>query len=145
MKTSPAGIALICRFEGCKLEAYWDIAKPPVITIGYGHTGAGVSAGQTITQARAEQLLAADLLTFECAVTSAVCVPLTQGQFDALVAWTFNVKGWRTSMLLKLVNLGRFAAASNEFCHWNHAGGIVIPGLTKRREAERDLFLETAA
>jgi lysozyme len=86
-KTSPAGIDLLARFEGCRLTAYRDAATPPIATIGYGHTGAGVCMGQTITRLRAEQLLAADLLTFEIIVDNAVTVPLTQGQFDACVSF----------------------------------------------------------
>jgi lysozyme len=143
MKTSPAGIALLCRFEGCRLTAYRDAATPPVVTIGFGHTGAGVVLGQTITQARAEQLLAADLLRFETAVTNAVRVPLTQEQTDALISLAYNigVGNLLKSTLLRKLNAGDVAGAADQFLVWTHAGAEVLPGLVKRRAAERALFL----
>jgi lysozyme len=146
MKTSPAGIALICRFEGCRLDAYpdpgvgWNLP-----TVGYGHTGAGVSQGLHIDQARAEELLASDLANFEHAVLGAVHVPLTQCQFDALVSFAYNVKGWQGSTLIRLCNAGDFAGAAAEFPKWDHAPAAdghmeVLPGLVLRRAAEQRLF-----
>jgi lysozyme len=156
MKTSPAGIALICKYEGCKLTAYPDASTRRIWTVGYGHTGAGVTQGLTITQERAEQLLAADLVTFETAVRAltspmlvtlrpggiVVCV-LTQGQFDALVSFSYNV-GAHTlaaSTLLRKLNAGDIGGAAAEFAKWTHAGAEVLPGLVRRRAAERALFL----
>jgi lysozyme len=141
MKTSPAGIALICHFEGCKLEAYPDPGlgwKLP--TIGYGHTGAGVTQGLRIDQARADQWLAGDLIAFECAVSGVVYVPLIQCRFDALVSFAYNCKGWRTSTLIRLCTAGNFAAAANEFPRWCHDGNGIETGLVLRRAAEQTLF-----
>ena len=151
MKTSPAGIALICRFESCRLEAYPDPGvgwKLP--TIGWGHTGAGVTMGLRIDQARADQLLASDLRASESAVLGVVRVPLIQCRFDALVSFAYNCKGWRTSILIRLCNAGNFAAASNEFPKWIHAeaedGHVeVLPGLVLRRAAEQALFNSAAS
>lgn len=141
MKISPAGIALIQRFEGCKLDAYPDASPERIPTIGYGHTGAGVFLGLKITQERANELLCADLVKFEAAVSSAVHVTLTQGQFDALVSFAYNVKGWRASTLINMVNAGNFASAAAEFPKWCHAGKTELAGLVLRRAAEQQLFL----
>jgi lysozyme len=140
MKISPAGIALIKQFEGCRLTAYPDASSRKVPTVGYGHTGAGVMLGQRITQARADQLLANDLEVFETAVTRAVKVPLSQNQFDALVSFAFNVSGWQGSTLLKKLNAGDYAACAETFPLYCHAGEEVLPDLVRRREAERNLF-----
>jgi lysozyme len=139
MKTSQAGIDLIKTFEGIKLNAY--LCPANVWTIGYGTTR-GVKAGQVISAAKAEELLREDVREFERGVTEAVKVPLAQHQFDALVAFTYNVGlgAFRTSTLLRLLNKGEVAAAAGQFARWNKAGGKVLAGLTRRREAERKLF-----
>jgi lysozyme len=151
-RTSPTGVTSLCEMEGCKLVAYRDTSLKRIWTIGVGHTGPGVTEGLTITQERAEQLLAADLLTFEDVVSRAVCVPLTQGQFDACVSFCYNtgpgaadIKDgfvWlkardgqgqpQHSTLLKKLNRGDYAGASEEFLKW---------ALPRRRAAERALFL----
>jgi lysozyme len=143
MKTSPAGIKTIIEFEACRLEAYRDAATPPVWTVGVGHTGPGVTQGLRITQQRAEDLLAADLLTFELAVSRAVTVPLAQCQYDALISFTFNVGvgSLLSSTLLKNLNAGDYRLAADQFLKWIHAGAEVLPGLMRRRAAERTLFL----
>jgi lysozyme len=142
VKTSPAGIALITRFEGCELEAYLDASTRKIPTIGYGHTGASVSQGLRITQERACELLAADLLSTEIAVTRAVTVPITQAQFDSLVSLTYNIgpKNFQSSTLLKKLNAGDTSGAAQEFERWIHAGAEILPGLVARRAAERALF-----
>lgn len=142
-KTSPAGINLIRQFEGCRLEAYPDASPRRIPTIGYGHTGAGVSLGQVITQARADELLCGDLATFEDAVSRMVKVPLTQGQFDSLTSWVYNCgpQNLKISTLLKKLNAGDYAGCADEFLKWTHAGAEVLPGLVLRRQAERTLFL----
>jgi len=138
MKTSPAGSALVRHFEGCKLVAYQDSGG--TWTIGWGHTGPDVTPGLRITQERADQLLARDLAIFEAAVTYAIRVFLKQCQFDAMVAFAFNVRGWRGSTLIKKLNAGDFAGAAAEFPKWCHAGGEVLDGLVLRRAAEQRLF-----
>lgn len=140
MKTSKAGIDLIKRFEGLELSAYQCSAD--VWTIGYGHTR-GVSPGDTVTEAEAEALLVEDLAEFEKCVNGAVQTPITQGQFDALVSFAFNVgcAAFRKSTLLRELNDGNDMSAAQQFTRWNKAGGKVLSGLTKRRMAEMEMFL----
>lgn len=145
MQTSEKGIALIKQFEGCKLTAYQDSVG--VWTIGYGWTqpvdGKPIRAGMTIKQETAERLLKTGLVSYESDVSRLVKVGLTQGQFDALVSFTYNLgaRSLSTSTLLRKLNAGDYAGASDEFLRWNKAGGKVLNGLTRRREAERALFL----
>ncbi|KJW76424.1 muraminidase [Enterobacter asburiae] len=145
MQISDKGIALIKQFEGCKLTAYQDSVG--VWTIGYGWTkpvdGKPIRAGMTIKQETAERLLKTGLVSYENDVSRLVKVDLTQGQFDALVSFTYNLgaRSLSTSTLLRKLNAGDYAGASDEFLRWNKAGGKVLNGLTRRREAERALFL----
>ena len=145
MQTSETGIALIKQFEGCKLTAYQDSVG--VWTIGYGWTqpvdGKPIRAGMTIKQETAERLLKTGLVSYESDVSRLVKVGLTQGQFDALVSFTYNLgaRSLSTSTLLRKLNAGDYAGAADEFLRWNKAGGKVLNGLTRRREAERALFL----
>ncbi|HDR2802563.1 TPA: lysozyme [Enterobacter asburiae] len=145
MQTSDKGIAMIKEFEGCKLTAYQDSVG--VWTIGYGWTqpvdGKPIRAGMTIKQETAERLLKTGLVSYENDVARLAKVSLTQGQFDALVAFTYNLgaRSLSTSTLLRKLNAGDYAGAADEFLRWNKAGGKVLNGLTRRREAERALFL----
>lgn len=145
MQTSDKGISLIKQFEGCKLTAYQDSVG--VWTIGYGWTqpvdGKPIRAGMTIKQETAERLLKTGLVSYESDVSRLVKVDLTQGQFDALVSFTYNLGAGSlsTSTLLRKLNSGDYAGAADEFLRWNKAGGKVLNGLTRRREAERALFL----
>ena len=139
MKISKEGIALIKKFEGCKLESYLCAANVP--TIGYGSTK-DVKMGMTISQERAEELLLVDLEVYEDAVIKAVEVPLHQHQFDALVSWTFNLGGanLNASTMLKVLNKGAYEDVPYQMKRWNKAGGQVLEGLTRRRLAESLLF-----
>ncbi|MBA7854133.1 lysozyme [Enterobacter sp. RHBSTW-00901] len=145
MQTSDKGIALIKEFEGCKLTAYQDSVG--VWTIGYGWTqpvdGKQIRAGMVIKQEEADRLLKTGLVSYENDVSRLVKVGLTQGQFDALVSFTYNLgaRSLSTSTLLRKLNAGDYAGAADEFLSWNKAGGKVLNGLTRRREAERALFL----
>ena len=145
MQTSEKGIALIKQFEGCKLTAYQDSVG--VWTIGYGWTqpvdGKPIRAGMTIKQETAERLLKTGLVSYESDVSRLVKVGVTQGQFDALVSFTYNLgaRSLSTSTLLRKLNAGDYAGAAEEFLRWNKAGGKVLTGLTRRREAERALFM----
>lgn len=141
MRTSSTGINLIKRFEGLKLTAYRCPAGVP--TIGYGTTK-NVKLGTTITEEKAEDLLKKDLVRFETAVKTDVRVKLNQNQFDALVSFSYNVGtgALQSSTLLKKLNHGDYKGASQEFSRWNRAGGKVLNGLIKRREAEKELFLK---
>ncbi|MCD8127696.1 MAG: glycoside hydrolase family protein [Clostridiales bacterium] len=147
--TSSAGQALIKSFEGLCLTATKCAAG--VWTIGYGHTGTyngkAVASGMTITKAAAETLLASDLAGFETAVSGYVTVDLTQNQFDALVSFAFNCgkSALKSSTLLKKLNSGDYDGAAEQFLVWNKItqNGVKVEsaGLTRRRKAERELFL----
>ena len=142
MKLGERGTEILKYFEGCKLTAYQDSVG--VWTIGYGHTK-GVYDGMTITQDQAEQMLLSELEEYEGYIKDMVTVPLTQNQFDALVVWVYNLgpTNFRNSTLLKELNAGNYNAAGQEITRWNKAGGKVLAGLVKRREAEAQLFSDT--
>ena len=139
MNYSSTGRALTEQSEGLRLTAYQDSVG--VWTIGYGHTN-GVHAGMTCTQEQADQWLQEDVQGAVYVVNSVVTAPLNQNQFDALVDFVFNLGSgnFQSSTLLKLLNQGDYQGASNEFPKWNHAGGVVVNGLTTRRLAEQKLF-----
>lgn len=139
MELSAKGLALIKEFEGYRSTAYLCPAR--VWTIGYGTTE-GVVRGQKVTKAEAERLLRRDLIKFQKAVGNAVKVPLTQGQYDALVSFTYNcgIGALQKSTLLKLLNQKRYDAACRQFDRWTKGGGKVLPGLVRRRAAEAALF-----
>ncbi len=149
MRTSENGVELIKRFEGLELEAYQDIAG--IWTIGYGHTGADVQPGMKISERDAEELLRRDLKPREQAVDGAVKVPLNQNEFDALVSFVYNVgaSAFRGSTALKRLNKGDRVGAADALTWWNKAtvGGVLreVLGLTRRRAAERALFLTPTA
>lgn len=140
MNTSQIGLALVKGFEGFRSAAYDDSAGLP--TIGYGHL---IKKGENyteISEAEAETILAGDLFDAEEAVNELVKVWLTQNQFDALVSFVFNEgKGkFASSTLLKLLNAGNYTAAAQQFSRWVYVGKQVSLGLTRRREAEANLF-----
>lgn len=139
MDYSPDGLKLTESFEGCRLQAYLDSVGVP--TIGYGHTH-GVTMGMTCTQEQADAWLQEDVQGAVQAVNNLVIVPLTQQQFDALVDFTFNLGAGalQQSTLLRLLNSGNYQGAAGEFEKWDKAGGKVLPGLLRRRQAERDIF-----
>jgi len=140
LKTSDEGIALVKRFEGCKLTTYRCSAN--ILTIGYGCTR-DVCEGLTITEAEAERRLRTDLGIAEGTVKQLVTYPITQLQFDALVSFTYNVGGGalKKSTLLKRINAGEVLPAAEEFLRWDKVNGQAVRGLTERRKAERALFL----
>jgi lysozyme len=142
---SGKGLALTEQFEGCRLTAYQD--QVGVWTIGYGHTGSEVCAGMTITPEDAQALLARDVSNAAAFVNQIVQVDLTQEEFDALVDFVFNlgVGAFERSTLLRLLNAGEFAAAAAQFALWDRAGGAVVAGLLRRRQAETALFNEEQA
>ena len=139
MKCSQEGLALIKKFEGCRLKAYRCSAN--VLTIGYGHTG-GVKEDDTISQPEADELLENDIAKFEEYVSDNVIVELKQYQFDALVAWTFNlgVGNLRNSTMLKKLNEADYDSIPFEMRRWNKACGKTLDGLIRRRKAEGLLF-----
>ena len=139
MNISEEGKSLIKKFEGCKLEAYYDAVD--VLTIAYGRTK-GVKAGDTCTQEQADAWLEEELEEYGGYVNDAVKVPLTQNQFDALVAWTYNLgpTNLNNSTMLKVLNAGEYDKVPSEMKRWNKAGGKPLQGLIRRREAESLLF-----
>ncbi len=134
MTASDKCLDIIKEFEGLKLTAYQDSVG--IWTIGYGHTR-GVHEGDTVTQAQANYNLAVDVEGAEQAVNRMVPESCTQNQFDALVSWTFNLGAGS----LKTMLAHGWDNVPTEMVRWDKAGGKVLPGLTRRREAERDLFL----
>jgi lysozyme len=142
---SQNGLALTEQFEGLSLSAYQD--QVGVWTIGYGHTGADVYSGLTITLAQAQALLLSDVAASAAFVNLAVTVPLVQNEFDALVDFVFNLGrgAFAGSTLLQDINAGNFADAAGQFDLWDHAGGQVVAGLLRRRQAETTLFTQQAA
>jgi len=143
MRTSQRGLSLIKSFEGLRLQAYQDSVG--VWTIGYGTTR-GVKAGMKIRKDQAERMLLNDVARFEPEVERLITAPLNQDQWDALISFTYNLgaANLESSTLRRLLNAGDYAAAAEQFTRWNKAGGQVLAGLTRRRAAERDLFLGAA-
>lgn len=139
MKISQKGIDLIKHFEGCKLEAYKCPAG--VWTIGYGHTKTA-KEGMKIIQEEAEELLKNDLVIYENAVLKNVTSAINQPIFDALVSFTYNLGegNLKSSTLLKMLNDRDYYGAAEQLERWNKAGGQVLAGLVRRREAEKNLF-----
>lgn len=140
MKTSMEGLALIKKFEGCELKAYQCSAG--VWTIGYGHTK-DVVEGMEITQEQAEQMLVDELHEYESYINKYVTVALSQNQFDALVSWVYNLgpANLSASTMLKVLNSGEYEDVPAQMKRWNKAGGKVLEGLIRRREAEACLFV----
>lgn len=140
MNYSASGLALTEASEGLRLTAYQDSVG--VWTIGYGHT-ARVNPGDTCTAEQASTWLQSDVAWAVSAVNQYVTAPLTQGEFDALVDFTFNlgVGALVHSTLLQKLNALDYAGAAAEFSRWVHAGGVTLPGLVTRRAAEQAMFL----
>jgi GH24 family phage-related lysozyme (muramidase) len=148
MKTKPEntgdkGIQLICEYEGLKLARYRDAVG--LWTIGYGHLilKEEMNTLLKVTTGEAKNLLRKDLRRTEAGVKKFLSVNVTQNQFDALVSFTFNlgVGSLKKSTLLKKLNAGDIQGAALQFKSWNKAGGKVLAGLTRRRDAEMKLFL----
>lgn len=141
---SDAGIDLIRRYEGLELRAYPDPGNPATgepWTIGYGHT-TGVRRGDVCTAEQAEAWLRQDIKYAVSCIRQLVEVPLTQGQFDALASFVYNVgqTQFGNSTLLRLLNAGNTVGAAAQFDRWNRGATGVLPGLVKRRAAERVMF-----
>lgn len=141
MRSSRTLIEAVKQFEGLRLTAYKDSAGVP--TIGYGHTR-GVRMGDRISMSQAERYLENDLRSAEYYVDK-LGVAKTQGQFDALVDFVFNLGGSRLSsstLLRKIRAKASVKDIQNEFRRWVYAGGKVLPGLVKRREWEAKRYAE---
>lgn len=148
MKPSAHCESLIKTFEGLSTKAYLDTGDVP--TIGYGHT-AGVNPGDIITEAEALRMLKGDLAAVGRAIDRRAAmdgIRLNQNEFDALCSFAFNLGAGRLfgSTLWRKLKAGDRAGAADQFPRWNHGkdrkgNTIVIAGLTRRRNAERALFL----
>ena len=154
---SPEGVKFICSWEGYSATPYNDGAHPLPghATIGYGtllHYGPVTAAdrkkyGHGITKTQARALMAKELVKTEGAVRRLLGYrarrKMSQAQFDALVSFTYNVGigGFAGSTLLRLIKSGHLGYAARQFAKWNKAGGAEMPGLTRRRESERQLYL----
>ena len=139
MKISLEGLSLIKKFEGCRLEAYY--CSGGVLTIGYGHTK-DVKEGDKINQDEAENLLKEEMPEYEGYINSMIEVPLDQCQFDALVCWVYNLgpNNLKESTMLRILNEGDYGGVPEQIKRWNKAGGKVLEGLVRRRDAEALLF-----
>lgn len=136
------GLNLIKRFEGFSPKIYICPAGYP--TIGWGHVvRPGEDFQNGIDESQGEEILRRDCLVSELSVSRLIRVPLTDGQFDALVSFTFNLGGGalQRSTLRSKLNRGEYDDAALEFPKWVYAVGRILPGLVKRRKAEQDLFL----
>jgi len=141
-------IALLHKYEGLVLDAYLCPAK--VLTIGYGNTfyedGSKVKIGDKITKARADELFNNILENnFASPVRNLIKSKVTNNQFSALVSFAYNVGigNLKKSTLLKMVNINpNDPAIRRQFMRWNKAGGKELLGLTRRREAEANLYFK---
>lgn len=145
--TSPEGIALIQQFEGFQARRY--VCPAGKLSIGYGHVLLPGDHVEVLTEARATELLRADLKTIELYLTA--CLPAApQCQFDALASFAYNcgLRALDRSTLLRLAKKGDARGAAEQFQLWVKATDpisgqkVTLPGLVKRRAAERDLFLK---
>lgn len=144
-----AGVALIKRFEGCAklrgdglVEAYPDPGTGgEPWTIGWGATGPGIGPGTVWTRAQCDARLERDLARYAAEVADALGdAPTAQNQFDALVSFHYNTGAIGRATLTRRHVAGDHAAAAREFARWNRAGGRVLAGLARRREAEARLY-----
>jgi lysozyme len=133
--------SLIKNFEGLGKMAY----KCPAgrWTIGYGHTGADVTEGMTITEEEADAFLRADVTKCVAALNELIIQPINQNQFDSLVSWVYNLGGTnlRNSTMLKEINQGHYLKAALEMERWNKVNEQPLAGLIRRRQAEVRLYL----
>ena len=144
MKLSQRGIDFIKQFEGYSEKAYPDPATGGApYTAGYGHTGSDVKPGMTVTQAMADAWFDKDVEKFESGVSALLTAPTTQPQFDAMVSLAYNIGlgNFGKSTLLKKHNAKCYQCAAGQFPLWNRAAGKVMNGLTRRRNAERDVLM----
>lgn len=137
MELSQKGIDLIKKYEGLRLKAYKPVPTERYWTIGYGHYGADVKEGMTITEGQAENFLRMDCESSVRAVNS-LGRNLNQNQFDALVSFTFNCG---SGSLKSLCSNRTLEVIAEKILLYNKGGGKVLNGLVRRRKEERELFL----
>lgn len=141
----PKGLDIIKAHEGLRLTPY----KDPVgkLTVGYGHTGEDVTPDMQITENDAEEMLQGKVGALEQSLRQVVKVPVSNEQFSALVSLGYNIgfNNLKNSTLMNKLNQGDYDGAAEEFSRWDKAGGKTLPGLAKRRDEEKDLFLNRIA
>lgn len=156
MNMSERGKKLLAEWEGFECEVYRDVAGLPTIGVGHLLTKDELASGKIfirrkpvkyadgLTEQQVLALLAQDLKRLETVVSKSVKVSLSQNQFDALVAFTFNVggKAFKHSTLLRLLNRGKYEDVPGQLRRWVHSGGQKVRGLVNRREKEITLWLE---
>ncbi len=141
------GLKLVKAFEGCQLKAYLDTSTPPVITIAWGRTMHGIHMGMTCTQEEADAWLIQDLRDEGSHFIEAwVKCPLNDDQYSALTSFIYNAGcgTFKRGLVFRCLSLPTgpdYLSAANAMLQYNSAGGAPLPGLTRRREAERCLFL----
>lgn len=142
MDITQEGLDLIKSFESCRLKAYQDIVG--IWTIGYGDTQ-NVTPGMEITQQEADQRLLDRLSQFKIDLLPLLPGSMNNNQFSACMSLAYNIgiESFKKSLLLRCCQKYNFEDASKQFANWCHAGGKIVPGLVRRREAERLLFLKT--
>lgn len=145
MNISDKGLDLIKSFERCRLVAFKPTPND-VWTIGWGHTGPDVDQHTVWTQQQADEGLVKDVAIAERCVNGCVTEEITQEEFDACVSLCYNIgcDAFRKSTLVKLLNAGDHDGAAEQFPRWNKQAGMELAGLTRRREAEKELFEGTA-
>ncbi len=152
MVMSENGYSLIKQFEGCRLTAYKAVSTETYYTIGWGHYGSDVYKGMTITQAQADAYLVQDVASSQTAVNTFLNkngISIGQNQYDALVSFTYNLGNvWVSTSTFQLKTILKNGYQNytdsqirTAFTNWNKSGGNVLAGLTRRRNAEADLFL----
>ncbi len=150
MKPSTKCIDLVKSYEQCRLKAYMPTPND-VPTIGWGSTGRDIKMGTVWTQQQADDRFARDIAMFAAGVEHLLGgAPTTQGRFDALVSFAYNVgldddadtlaEGLGDSTLLRKHKAGDYAGAALEFAKWNKQKGKVLNGLTRRRAEEAALY-----
>jgi lysozyme len=137
-------LPLVAGFEGLRQKAYQDFSPARVWTVCYGETD-GVQRGDTYSKAECDEMLAGRLEDFERGVRACVTAPLTPAQMAASISLAYNIGtgAFCKSSVARNFNAGNVRAACDSFLKFNRAGGIVFPGLTRRREAERQLCLRS--
>lgn len=140
MHISEKGINFIKDFEGLRTEAY--LCAGGYKTIGYGHLLQKTDQIDEISELDADRLLAKDIAEAERSVLRNVIVDLTQGQFDALVSFTFNLgsAAFQRSTLRRKINRSEHEEVPKELMRWIYAGGIALAGLLRRRKMEAQIY-----
>ena len=143
MRTNAAGRALIKSFEGCRLRAY--LCPAGVWTCGWGSTGPDVNKWTMWTQAQADARFIRDVESREPQLNALLSADLNDNQYSAIMSWVFNAGAgrFRGSTLRAVINRGDFDRVPTELRKWVRGGGVILPGLVARREAEIALWCKS--